>query len=63
MPIPINRLGEVQDIANCALYLAGPAGDYITGWNVTVDGGSYLTVPNMMFAMPGFAQRYAQAKL
>jgi len=47
-------MGEVQDIANAALYLAGPAGDYVTGWNLVVDGGSFLTCPNMMFALPGF---------
>ena len=47
-------MGEVQDIANAALYLAGPAGDYVTGWNMVVDGGSFLTCPNMMFGLPGF---------
>ena len=59
----MQRMGEVQDIANCALYLAGPAGDYITGWNTVVDGGSFLTMPNMMFGYPEFTQRWAQAKL
>jgi len=56
-------VGEVQDIANCALYLAGPAADYISGWNVVVDGGSFLTMPNMLFGYPGFTEKWAQAKL
>lgn len=63
IPIPIQRLGEVQDIANAALYLAGPAGDYVSGWNLVVDGGSFLTAPNMLFAYPSFTQMWAQAKL
>ena len=63
MPVPLQRLGEVQDIANCALYLAGPASDYVSGWNVVVDGGSFLTMPNMLFGYPGFTSQWAQAKL
>jgi len=59
MPIPMQRLGEVQDIGNAALYLAGPAADYVTGWNMVVDGGSWLTVPNMMFAYPNFTEMWA----
>ena len=63
MPLPIFRLGEVQDIANCALFLAGPGADYITGWNIVVDGGSFLTAPNMMLMLPGVIEKYTQAKL
>ena len=63
LPIPINRMGEVQDIANTALYLASAATDYMTGWNTVVDGGSFLTMPNMLFAYPGFTEMWQQAKL
>lgn len=63
LPIPLQRLGEVQDIANTALFLAGAAGDYITGWNTVVDGGSFLTAPNMLFSYPSFTEKWAQAKL
>ena len=59
----MQRMGEVQDIANCALYLAGPAADYISGWNTVVDGGSFLTAPNMFFSSPDFVQLWSQAKL
>lgn len=59
MPIPSQRLGEVQDIANAALFLAGPGSDYITGWNTVVDGGSFLTAPNMLFSYPSFTEKWA----
>ena len=38
-PIPLQRLGYHQDVANAALFLASPAGSYISGYNVVVDGG------------------------
>jgi len=56
-------MGEVQDIANAALFLSGACGDYVTGWNLVVDGGSWLTAPNMMFAQPAYVEKWAQAKL
>lgn len=62
-PVPISRFGEVEDIANCALFLAGPSGAYMTGTNVVVDGGAYLTMPNMMFAQPKFVDMWQRAKL
>ena len=37
--IPIRRLGHVDDVAWSVAYLASPAGDYITGETVCVDGG------------------------
>ena len=49
-PVPIARFGEVEDIANAALYLGSPAGAYMSGVNMVVDGGAYLTAPNMLFA-------------
>ena len=59
----MQRMGEVQDIGNTALYLAGPCADYISGWNILVDGGAYLTMPNLLFNFPAFTQRWAEAKL
>ncbi len=36
---PMGRLGEVEDIAACALYLASPAASYLTGDIIGVNGG------------------------
>ena len=40
--IPLNALGQAEDIAEAALYLAGPGGRYITGQVLTVDGGMVM---------------------
>src|SRR5437773_2607553 len=37
--IPLNSFGQAEDIANAALFLAGPGARYITGQVLTVDGG------------------------
>ena len=37
--IPLAALGQADDIAEAALYLAGPSGRYVTGIVLTVDGG------------------------
>ncbi len=37
--IPLGRVGEPRDIANCILYLASDESDYITGAEFTVDAG------------------------
>jgi len=36
---PLKRLGLPQDIAYCALYLAAPAGSFVTGKLFEIDGG------------------------
>lgn len=37
--IPLRRLGTTDDVVNLALFLAGDAAGYISGANITVDGG------------------------
>jgi NAD(P)-dependent dehydrogenase (short-subunit alcohol dehydrogenase family) len=36
---PLRRLGEPEDIAGAAVLLASPAGSYITGQTIIIDGG------------------------
>jgi peroxisomal 2,4-dienoyl-CoA reductase len=40
--VPLGRFGTPEDIANMAIFLASPAGDYITGATMVVDGGEWL---------------------
>jgi len=47
---PMRRLGEPIDIAAAAVYLASPAGSYLTGKMIEVDGG--LTIPNLDLPIP-----------
>ncbi len=41
--IPLQQLGTAADIANTVLFLASPAGSYITGETVNVNGGMYMS--------------------
>jgi glucose 1-dehydrogenase len=46
--IPYNRIGQPQDVANLAVFLASDASDYITGASIFIDGG--------MTVFEGFAE-------
>ncbi|MCD6639487.1 MAG: SDR family oxidoreductase [Nocardioides sp.] len=47
---PLGRVGEPEDVAAGVLYLASPAGRYVTGKLVEVDGG--LQHPNLDLGLP-----------
>lgn len=40
--IPLGRLGDPEDVAHCALFLASDESKYITGQTIVVDGGQVL---------------------
>lgn len=40
--LPLQRIGEPEDIGNAALFLASKAASYITGGTIVVDGGLLL---------------------
>jgi 3-oxoacyl-[acyl-carrier protein] reductase len=40
--IPLGRLGQPEDVAGVARFLAGPSARYITGQVLTVDGGMVM---------------------
>ncbi len=41
--IPKHRLGQPEDIANLAVFLASEESDYITGAAIVIDGGWLIT--------------------
>jgi 3-oxoacyl-[acyl-carrier protein] reductase len=38
--IPLGRLGQAEDVANAACFLASDAASYITGTTINIDGGA-----------------------
>lgn len=47
--IPSGRLGNLEDIAAAAIYLAARSGDYVVGHTLTVDGGvAHASLPGLV---------------
>lgn len=40
--IPMDRMGEAEDVANAVFFLSSPESDYITGQTLVVDGGMVM---------------------
>jgi NAD(P)-dependent dehydrogenase (short-subunit alcohol dehydrogenase family) len=40
---PLGRIGEPDEIAGAAVFLASPAGAYMTGQTIVIDGGQTIT--------------------
>ncbi len=40
---PLGRIGEPEDIAGAAVFLASRAGDFVTGQTIVVDGGTTIS--------------------
>jgi 2,4-dienoyl-CoA reductase [(3E)-enoyl-CoA-producing], peroxisomal len=49
--IPMKRLGTIDDVAQCALFLVSGAAPYVHGATIVVDGGAWL--PGMGHLMGG----------
>jgi NAD(P)-dependent dehydrogenase (short-subunit alcohol dehydrogenase family) len=39
---PLGRIGEVDEIAGAAVYLASKAGSFMTGQTIVIDGGATI---------------------
>jgi NAD(P)-dependent dehydrogenase (short-subunit alcohol dehydrogenase family) len=39
---PLGRIGEVEDVAGAAVFLASSAAEYVTGQTIVVDGGNTI---------------------
>lgn len=42
---PLEQRGEIEDIAQCAVFLASEDARFITGENIVVDGGATVKNP------------------
>ncbi|PBK77405.1 NAD(P)-binding protein [Armillaria solidipes] len=45
--IPLRRLGKPEDVAGTALFLASPAGAFVNGATITLDGGMLVSMTKL----------------
>jgi NAD(P)-dependent dehydrogenase (short-subunit alcohol dehydrogenase family) len=43
--VPLGRIGAEEDVAGTALFLASPAGRYVSGATLPLDGGLLVYYP------------------
>jgi citronellol/citronellal dehydrogenase len=58
---PMKKAGDVQDVAELAVYLTAPSGKYITGETVNLDGGMVLWGDFWPAGMPDYFKPPASA--
>ncbi len=51
--VPVGRWGSIDEIAGAVLYLVSPAGNFITGSSLLIDGGTALLGPGPFLEMMG----------
>lgn len=51
--VPLGRYGTIDEIAAAVLYLVSPAGAYVTGSTLLIDGGTSLIGPGPFLDMMG----------
>jgi NAD(P)-dependent dehydrogenase (short-subunit alcohol dehydrogenase family) len=45
--MPLRRIGDPDDVAGAVVFLSSPAGRYITGQKIVIDGGTLISSPSL----------------